>query len=147
MSLSHASEHDDGINEINMTPLVDVMLVLLIIFIVTIPIVKQAIEIDLPEVSGGIVQQKPETIEIAVSASGDYYLNGQLTSDKELQIKFSTVANSNVSSEQTEKPSLQIYGDKEVKYSRIAQLMSMAQRSGLNKIGFVMEGESIAEMN
>ena len=147
MSFSHASENDDGINEINMTPLVDVMLVLLIIFIVTIPIVKQTIEIDLPEVSGEIVQQKPETIEISVSASGDYYLDGQLTSDEELQIKFSTVANPRVPSERTEKPSLQIHGDKEVKYARIAQLRSMAQRSGLNKIGFVMEGEAIAEMN
>ena len=143
MSFSNTAENDDGINEINMTPLVDVMLVLLIIFIVTIPVVKQAIEIDLPEVSGGFVQQKPETIEISVSASGDYYLNEQLINDEELQIEFSTAAVRNVSSERTETPSIQIHGDKDVKYSRIAQLMSMAQRNGLNKIGFVMEGEAM----
>jgi len=142
MSFSNESARDDGINEINMTPLVDVMLVLLIIFIVTIPVVKQAIEIDLPDVAGARIEQTSEVVEISVSAEGIYYFNGELISDEDLWDKFSALAEQSKTSDKPDTPTLQIHGDKAGKYSRIAYLMSMAQRSGLNKIGFVMDGES-----
>lgn len=141
MSFSNESARDEGINEINMTPLVDVMLVLLIIFIVTIPVVKQAIEIDLPDVAGAKIEQTSEVLEISVSSEGIYYFNGELIRDEDLWDKFSALAEQSNISNRVDTHSLQIHGDKESKYSRIAHLMSMAQRSGLNKIGFVMDGE------
>lgn len=147
MSFASHSEPDEGINEINMTPLVDVMLVLLIIFIVTIPVVKQAIDIDLPDVVGTITTPQSETIEISVNAQGEYYLNGQLTRVEELIFKFNAIAVNQKSKDDEQIPSVQIHGDKEAKYARIAQVMSLAQQSGIHKIGFVMDGEEPREAN
>ena len=145
MSFASHSEHDDGINEINMTPLVDVMLVLLIIFIVTIPVVKQAINIDLPDMVGVAATQESETLEISVTARGEYYLNGLLTNDKELKFKFNAIAENKKNIDTDQMPSVQIHGDKEAKYSRIAQVMSLAQQSGIHKIGFVMDGAATSD--
>ncbi len=147
MSFTSHSEHDAGINEINMTPLVDVMLVLLIIFIVTIPVVKQAIDIDLPDVVGVAATQESETIEITVTAKGEYYLNGLLTNDEDLKFKFKTIADNQKNTEHAQIASLQIHGDKDAKYSSIAQVMSLAQQSGIYKIGFVMDGAATSDLH
>jgi biopolymer transport protein ExbD len=139
MSFEMSTDTDDGINEINMTPFVDVMLVLLVIFIVTIPVVKQAIELDLPNETGTVLQENTETIEISVSENGDFFYDGILVSDEDLSFKFKMLSEQK-SHLPSENPSIQIRGDKNVKYARIATVMVLAQSNGLNRIGFVMHG-------
>lgn len=139
MSFEMSTDTDDGINEINMTPFVDVMLVLLVIFIVTIPVVKQAIELDLPNETGTVLQENTETIEISVSENGDFFYDGILVSDEDLSFKFKMLSEQK-SHLPSDNPSIQIRGDKNVKYARIATVMALAQSNGLNRIGFVMHG-------
>ncbi|MDO8694997.1 MAG: biopolymer transporter ExbD [Sheuella sp.] len=139
MSFEMSTDTDDGINEINMTPFVDVMLVLLVIFIVTIPVVKQAIELDLPNETGTVLQDNTETIEISVSENGDFFYDGILVSDEDLSFKFKMLSEQK-SHLHSDNPSIQIRGDKNVKYARIAMVMALAQSNGLNRIGFVMHG-------
>lgn len=141
MSFEMSADTDDGINEINMTPFVDVMLVLLVIFIVTIPVVKQAIELDLPKEAGTVLQENTETIEISVNESGEFFYDGILVSDEDLSLKFKLL-NEQKSHLPSDNPSIQIRGDQNVKYARIATVMALAQRNGLNRIGFVMQGIS-----
>ncbi len=147
MSFVNRTEHDEGINEINMTPLVDVMLVLLIIFIVTIPVVRQSLDIDLPDEVAVSIQEESETIVISINASGEYYLNGLLMHDEELRFKFNAIAQNRMENMREQIPTVQIHGDKDAKYARIALVMSMAQQSGMHKIGFVMDDQAKDETN
>jgi biopolymer transport protein ExbD len=147
MSFANPSDHDEGVNEINMTPLVDVMLVLLIIFIVTIPVVKQSLEIDLPDVAGISTQQPSDTIEISVTASGEYVLDGQLINEEELKLKFIAIAKHHKNQVLDQIPAIQIHGDKQARYERIAQVLSLAQQSGFYKIGFVIDGAAVHDAN
>lgn len=147
MSFASPADHDDGVNEINMTPLVDVMLVLLIIFIVTIPVVRQSLEIDLPDVAGMSTQQTSDTIEISVTASGEYVLDGQLINEKELTLKFIAIAEHHKNQVLDQIPAIQIHGDKQARYERIAQVLSLAQQSGFYKIGFVIDGAAVNDAN
>ena len=127
---------DDGeevMNEINMTPLVDVMLVLLIIFIITVPVMKHAVPVDLPRASNEREVVKPETIRLSVTADGKYFWNESGISDEELEPRLQAEARKNP------QPDLHIRGDKDVRYERVAQAMSAAQRAGVRKIGFVTD--------
>jgi biopolymer transport protein ExbD len=120
-------------NEINMTPLVDVMLVLLIIFIITVPVMKHAINIDLPRASNVAQDAKPETIRLSVDAAGKYYWNEAPLADADL------VSQLSASAVRQPQPELHIRGDKAVRYERVALLMAAAQQAGLRKIGFITE--------
>jgi len=126
-------ETDDVMNEINMTPLVDVMLVLLIIFIITVPVMKHAVNIDLPQATSKPQDAKPETVRLSVDAQGAYYWNEGGIEDKDLPRLLKAEA------AKEPQPELHIRGDKEVRYERVAQAMSAAQQSGLRKIGFITE--------
>jgi biopolymer transport protein ExbD len=121
MAFGTQDDADEVMNEINMTPLVDVMLVLLIIFIITVPVMKHAVPVDLPRASNEREVIKPETIRLSVTADGKYHWNESDITDDELE------------------PDLHIRGDKEVRYERVAQAMSAAQRAGVRKIGFVTD--------
>jgi len=120
-------------NEINMTPLVDVMLVLLIIFMITIPVMKHAVQIDLPHAVNQPQQIKPEAIRLSVDAKGAYYWNEAPLADANLMQQLSAAAI------RQPQPELHIRGDKAVRYERVAQAMAAAQKAGLRKIGFVTE--------
>ena len=128
-----ASNDDDVMNEINMTPMVDIMLVLLIIFIITIPVMKHSVNIDLPRATNEVQNVKPETIRLAVDASGTYFVNESQILDAELAARLKTAAALNP------QPELHIRGDKAVRYERVAEAMAMAQQAGLRKIGFITE--------
>lgn len=124
---------DEVMNEINMTPLVDVMLVLLIIFIITVPVMKHAVPVDLPRASNEREVIKPETIRLSVTADGKYHWNETTISDEELEPRLQAEA------QKDPQPDLHIRGDKDVRYERVAQAMSAAQRAGVRKIGFVTD--------
>ena len=133
MAFGTQDDTDDVMNEINMTPLVDVMLVLLIIFIITVPVMKHSVNIDLPRATNEPQNIKPETLRLSVDAAGDYFLNENRISDEELGPQLKAVAARNP------QPDLHIRGDKAVRYERVAQAMAAAQQAGLRKIGFITE--------
>ena len=133
MAFGTQDESDDVMNEINMTPLVDVMLVLLIIFIITVPVMKHAVNVDLPHASSVREQVQPTTLRLSVDASGAYFLNGTAIADDALPAALQAEAS------RQPQPDLHIQGDKAVRYERVAQALAMAQQAGLHKIGFVTE--------
>ena len=133
MAFGTQDESDEVMNEINMTPLVDVMLVLLIIFIITVPVMKHAINVDLPRATNQVQVTKPETVLLSVDAKGDYYLNDAKVDDASLATLLQAEAAKNP------QPDLHIRGDKEVRYERVAQAMAAAQQAGVKKIGFITE--------
>ena len=133
MAFGTQDEPDEVMNEINMTPLVDVMLVLLIIFIITVPVMKHAVNIDLPHATSERELTKPETILFSVAADGSYYWNDQKIADADLVPRLAAEAN------KEPQPELHIRGDKDVRYERVAQAMSAAREAGVRKIGFITE--------
>ena len=133
MAFGTQDDTDEVMNEINMTPLVDVMLVLLIIFIITVPVMKHSVNIDLPRASSEQQLIKPETVRLSVDAEGSYYLNDTKITDAELAPRLKAAA------AQNPQPDLHIRGDKAVRYERVAQAMAAAQQAGLRKIGFITE--------
>lgn len=133
MAFGTQDEPDDVMNEINMTPLVDVMLVLLIIFIITIPVMKHAVNVDLPRASNQKEVVKPETVRLSVDAKGAYFWNESKVEDAALPALLAAEAVKNP------QPDLHIRGDKDVRYERVAQAMAAAQQAGVKKIGFITE--------
>jgi biopolymer transport protein ExbD len=131
------SGNQDGLmSEINTTPLVDVMLVLLVIFIITAPLLTHAVKIDLPQASSQPIEQKPEIISISVDGAGQMYWNDTLLVEGELQSRLQNAA--------TEKPQpeLHIRADKETRYQILARIMADAQNAGIEKLGFVSTPEA-----
>ena len=133
MAFGAMEEIDDVMNEINMTPLVDVMLVLLIIFIITVPVMKHAVNIDLPRATNIVQDIKPESIRLSVNADGAYFWNEQKIDDSALPALLKAGA------AKTPQPDLHIRGDKAVRYERVAEAMAAAQQAGIKKIGFITE--------
>lgn len=133
MAFGTQDDSDEVMNEINMTPMVDIMLVLLIIFIITVPVMKHSVNIDLPRASSQPQDARPETLRLSVDAQGAYFLNEQRIDDKDLPRLLKAEAANDP------QPELHIRGDKEVRYERVAQAMSAAQQSGMRKIGFITE--------
>jgi biopolymer transport protein ExbD len=133
MAFGTQDEPDEVMNEINMTPLVDVMLVLLIIFIITVPVMKHAVNVDLPRASNQREEVKPATVRLSVQADGTYYWNESRVTDEALPALLQAEAAKNP------QPDLHIRGDKAVRYERVAQAMAAAQQAGIKKIGFITE--------
>ncbi len=133
MAFGTQDADDEVMNEINMTPLVDVMLVLLIIFIITVPVMKHAVNIDLPRATNQPQDSKPETIRLSVDAAGQYYWNEAPLAEADLAPQLQAAAG------KQPQPELHIRGDKAVRYERVALAMAAAQQAGLRKIGFITE--------
>ena len=133
MAFGTQDDAAEVMNEINMTPLVDVMLVLLIIFIITVPVMKHAVPVDLPRAANQREVVLPDTIRLSVTADGSYHWNESDISDAELEPRLRAEA------QKDPQPDLHIRGDKDVRYERVAQAMAAAQRAGVRKIGFVTE--------
>jgi biopolymer transport protein ExbD len=133
MAIGTQQDSDDMMSEINMIPFIDVMLVLLIIFIITVPVIKHAVNIELPQASMEKVLDKPENIRLSVDADGAYFWNDQRVDDADFANRLTAAA------AQEPQPELHIRGDKAVRYERVAQAMAAAQRSGVRKIGFITE--------
>lgn len=133
MSFGSSDKDDDVMSEINMTPLVDVMLVLLIIFIITVPVINHAVKLDLPRAASQPNDVKPAHIDVVIDANGVISWNGAAVDEQGLKGNIATAA------AQTPQPELHLRADRKTPYENVAQLMAAAQSGGLNKIGFVTE--------
>jgi biopolymer transport protein ExbD len=119
--------------EINVTPLVDVMLVLLVIFIITAPLLAYAIRLDLPDVKAPPVSSKSEAIKLAIDAEGRVFWNADLVDAKDLAARLTAAA------ARSPQPDLHLRADKATRFERVAEVMAAAQDAGLSKIAFVTD--------
>ncbi len=133
MATNAFDDYDEMMAEINTTPLVDVMLVLLIIFIVTVPVMTHSVKLDLPRASNQVNETKPENINLVIDADGNYFWNQQAVSPDDFQFRITQAAQAQP------QPELHLRADRAVRYEKVAQAMAAAQRAGLNRIGFVTE--------
>lgn len=122
--------------EINMVPLIDVMLVLLVIFIVTAPLLTHAVKLDLPKVSSEVNQLQPEKIEFAIDASGTLYWNGEIVDRATAQTRFQAEGQKPV------QPEVHLRADENVPYKFVAQTLADASKAGLSKVGFVSQPDA-----
>jgi biopolymer transport protein ExbD len=134
MAMGSLNDGEDEFNpEINTTPLVDVMLVLLIIFMITIPVMNHAVKIDLPRATNQPNEVKPENINLSVDEDGKVYWNVQEISLEELSARIAEAAKNEP------QPEIHIRGARTVQYEKVAQIMAAVQRGGLKKIGFPLD--------
>jgi len=119
--------------EINMTPLVDVMLVLLIIFMITLPVINHAVKVELPTASSQKNDVKPESINLSINAKGQIYWNNSVVDLNTLETYALAAA------KKKPEPEVQLKADKNVRYEAVAQVLSTVKRAGLQRIGFVTE--------
>ncbi len=135
VSVGSADGDQDEMNSaINTTPLVDVMLVLLIIFLITIPVVTQSIELSLPKERNVPTQTKPENILLAVSKDGDIYWNTRHIPSVDALVEM--LKKESVKEPQ---PEVHIRGDQDVRYESVGRVVVACQRAGIAKVGFITE--------
>jgi biopolymer transport protein ExbD len=120
-------------SEINVTPLVDVMLVLLVIFIITAPLLSYAIKLDLPNDPAPAAEAALNTIKLSIDADGKVHVDTEAITDDQLRARFLAAAKT------SPVPEVHVRADKATRYERIALVLSSAQQAGLTKIGFVTE--------
>lgn len=131
MAFGGGLDDEDAISEINMTPLVDVMLVLLIIFILAVPVLTHSVNVNLPQENAAPSEIKPTTIALAVNEKGEFFYGEEKVLEVDLEQRLLAAA------AQQPQPDVHIRGDKLVRYELVMQLMAATQRAGLTKIGFV----------
>ncbi|HYE52657.1 MAG TPA: biopolymer transporter ExbD [Azospirillaceae bacterium] len=128
------SGEDQVVSTINTTPLVDVMLVLLIIFLITIPVVTHTVPVNLPKETNIPTETRPENIVIAVNADGDMFWGTELIPDVNALVE--RLKEKAVIKPQ---PELHIRGDRDARYEFVGRVMVAAQRAGIVKVGFISE--------
>ena len=121
--------------EINMVPLIDVMLVLLVIFIVTAPLLTHAVKLDLPKASSQANELKPDKIEFAIDAAGTLFWNGEVVTREAAAQRFAEEGR------KQPQPEVHLRADQSVAYKFVAQTLADASKAGLSKVGFVSEPE------
>ncbi|USX28200.1 biopolymer transporter ExbD [Oxalobacteraceae bacterium OTU3CINTB1] len=131
---SDSGDEDQVMSEINTTPLVDIMLVLLIIFLITSPVVLKLIKIKLPEETNQVIQTKPEDVNIVVSKDGDIYWN-----QKKMRDANELFDNLKVEAVKLPQPEVHVRGDQETRYESIGRVIFTTQRAGIQKVGFITE--------
>ncbi len=127
------NHHTQPMAEINTTPMVDVMLALLVIFIITAPLLTHAVKIDLPQASSQPNPEKPDTITLLINAEGKLFWNDAPFEEAELASRLATEA------QKQPQPELHLRADKTTSYQRLATVMSVAQNAGIEKLGFITE--------
>lgn len=124
---------DDMVSEINMTPLVDVMLVLLIIFIITVPVLTHSVRLDLPRADNAPDLVRPESVTLSITADGTIHWNEEAISAAALESRLRASAG------RQPQPEVFIRGDREVAYENVVRVMAAVQRAGILKLAFVTE--------
>ncbi|MDR5780287.1 biopolymer transporter ExbD [Caballeronia sp. LZ065] len=135
MAFGGLDKHANGqpMAEINMTPLIDVMLVLLVIFIITAPLFTHAIRLDLPKVSSQPARETPQTITLSIDDTGKLYWNDTLIGVEQMRARFVEAGRA------AQKPELHLRASSATRYDVIAQVMGAAQQAGIERIGFVTQ--------
>ncbi len=133
LSIRDKAAAEAPLAEINMIPLIDVMLVLLVIFIVTAPLLTHAVRIDLPRVATEPIVQKPEAVALAIDAAGALYWNGERVSEDELGARLQEAAG------RAPQPELHLSVDRTTQYQVVAEVMGKASKAGLTRIGFLSD--------
>lgn len=134
MNIGSSGDEDDVISAINTTPLVDVMLVLLIIFLITIPVAIQTVPVDLPKASNVATQTKPENVVVAVDRAGGVYWNSEKMADNAaLLTKIEEAAR------RQPQPEIHVRGDKDARFEFIGKVIVDCQRGGIEKVAFITE--------
>jgi biopolymer transport protein ExbD len=133
IDLFSSDDHDAIVSEINMTPLVDVMLVLLIVFMVTLPVIHDATHVHLPQASSQREDVRPAHVDVILDASGELRWNGLPLDDSALFERLAAAAH------EVPQPEIRLSADRAVRYERVAKLLSAAGSSGLTRIGFVTD--------
>jgi biopolymer transport protein ExbD len=134
MAMGSLSDSDDDFNpEINTTPLVDVMLVLLIIFMITIPVMQNNVKVDLPRATSQPNSSTGASIRLTIDASGTMYWNDAAVDPTQLRTRIAEAARQNP------QPELHLRAERTTPYEKVAQVMAAAQSGGLEKIGFITE--------
>jgi biopolymer transport protein ExbD len=121
--------------EINMVPLIDVMLVLLVIFIVTAPLLTNAVKLELPKVSSQVNELKPDKIDFGIDAAGQRYWNGEPVTRAEAVLRFKAEGL------KAQQPEIHLRADQNVPYRSVAETLADASKAGLTRVGFVSEPE------
>ena len=134
MSVGQAEEEEASIAEINTTPLVDIMLVLLIIFLITVPVIQEMKKVEIPKAVNIATQTKPENITISVDSAGQIYWNAGMVSDK--QVFFQKIV---AEARRVPQPEFHIRGDKNARYEAVGRVIFNLQRGGIVKVGFITE--------
>jgi len=127
------NRHTQPMAEINTTPMVDVMLVLLVIFIITAPLLTHSIKIDLPQAGSQANPEKPDIVTLSMNAEGKLFWNDTPFEETELALRLATEA------QKKPQPELHLRADKTTNYQQLATVMSAAQAAGIEKLGFVTE--------
>jgi len=127
----HRYRRNMPVADMNVVPLVDVMLVLLVIFIVTAPLLTHSVKIDLPKASSSVNVTKPEHIELGIRENGEVFWNGEVVTLDLLGPRFAAEA------VREPQPELHIRADRHLHYEKVAQVMALAAKGGLLRIGFV----------
>ncbi|MEY4758429.1 MAG: hypothetical protein RJA34_3327 [Pseudomonadota bacterium] len=125
----------EPMSEINMTPLIDVMLVLLVIFMLAAPLMTSRLKLDLPQSGAAQAGQPPQAVRLQIDRSGQAFLDERPVSDADLAAALTLVA------QQTPDAEVQLRADRSVAYGRIVEVMGSAQQAGLTRIGFVAEAK------
>ena len=134
MSLMPDSHQDGGaMSDINMTPLIDVMLVLLIIFIVTLPVINHAVKVELPKATSSPAQTQPHDIDLSITPSGAISWNKDVVDDTALKARIAAAASA------ADPMAVNIFADEHVEYGKVAAVLSALQKGGLSKINFITE--------
>ncbi len=134
MNIGGSSDEAEAMSDINVTPLVDVMLVLLIIFIITVPVIIQQVKLQLPIATNVPTQTKPENITIAIDAQGNIYWNTKrLSGQDELKADLRTIVR------MEPQPEVHIRGDSQVRYQFVGQVLVATQQIGIKKVAFITE--------
>ena len=133
MGFQLGEDNDSGMNEMNLIPLIDIMLVLMIIFLVTATVANPSIPLTLPKTTADIIDPPPKAITVSINAKGEVAWDNQVISLEELQTRF------NEAGALETKPTVQLRADKESRYDMVAQVMSRASEAGLADIAFVSD--------
>jgi biopolymer transport protein ExbD len=133
MAFGGKLEDDDVMSEINMTPLVDVMLVLLIIFIITVPVLTHSVKLELPRAANQPTVVKPKSVTVSITADGQIFWDKTAVDETALGERLKGITGQNP------QPEVRIHGDRKARYEHVIKAMAAAQRAGILKLGFVTD--------
>jgi biopolymer transport protein ExbD len=133
MNAPPAEEDERAMSEINTTPLVDVMLVLLIVFMITIPVITHTVPLELPRVRNLATQTKPENVNISINKDGQIFWNLSLVDTAQLLERLKSAA------VQKPQPEVHVRADQQTRYEKVGTVILTAQRAGIQKVGFITE--------